>query len=110
MGQRRSPQDSGIGKRSSAHAEAAAGAHRFEADMEELPTGAEIGVDILGLRKEWRLAHLGGVKVALDNLNLQFLKNNVNVLLGQNGAGKTTALSIVTGMYAPTAGTALVNG
>lgn len=83
---------------------------RFVADMEEIPNGAAIGVDITDLRKEWSLSNLGGVKVAVDSLNLQFLKNNVNVLLGQNGAGKTTTLSIVTGLFAPTSGSVSING
>ncbi|KYQ94390.1 ABC transporter A family protein [Tieghemostelium lacteum] len=49
-------------------------------------------------------------KPALDNLYLNIKKGEVLGLLGANGAGKTTAISLLTGLYTPTSGTALVCG
>ena len=34
----------------------------------------------------------------------------MTTLLGHNGAGKTTTMSVLTGMYAPTAGQGFING
>nr|XP_020764546.1 ATP-binding cassette sub-family A member 3-like isoform X5 [Odocoileus virginianus texanus] len=39
-----------------------------------------------------------------------FLMGQITVLLGQNGAGKTTALSILTGHYPPTRGEVFIDG
>lgn len=40
-----------------------------------------------------------GDKVVINNMSLNLYKGQITILLGQNGAGKTTALSILTGMY-----------
>jgi lipopolysaccharide transport system ATP-binding protein len=47
---------------------------------------------------------------ALDNLSFKFEDGERVALLGHNGAGKTTLLRVLSGVYAPTAGTALVQG
>ncbi|CAI2381272.1 unnamed protein product [Moneuplotes crassus] len=47
-------------------------------------------------------------KVAVDDLSLTMYKNQIFALLGHNGAGKTTTLSILTGLYQPSAGKASV--
>lgn len=49
-------------------------------------------------------------KVALANLTLRCYRGQTLVLLGHNGAGKTTALSVLTRMLAPTAGQARIEG
>ncbi|BES97662.1 ATP-Hypothetical protein cassette sub-family A member [Nesidiocoris tenuis] len=41
---------------------------------------------------------------ALDDLSLTIYKNEITVLLGHNGAGKTTFFSIICGMFSPTSG------
>ncbi|MBQ9196156.1 MAG: ABC transporter ATP-binding protein [Clostridia bacterium] len=51
-----------------------------------------------------------GDKLAADGLSFTVEKGQVLGLLGQNGAGKTTALSILTGCLAPTAGTVNIGG
>jgi len=62
------------------------------------------------------LAELNGVSkrfgkiVALDGLNLQIRSGELFALLGQNGAGKTTAISLLLGLQQPDAGTALLFG
>lgn len=47
---------------------------------------------------------------AVDNLNLTVNKNEILCLLGHNGAGKTTAINLLTGMLRATSGDALVLG
>jgi len=49
-------------------------------------------------------------KLALKNLNLQLAPGEVFCLLGQNGAGKSTTISLFLGFLTPTAGAAYVNG
>ncbi|XP_055264789.1 phospholipid-transporting ATPase ABCA3-like [Moschus berezovskii] len=61
----------------------------FEAE----PTGLVAGIKIKHLYKEL------GDKVVINNMSLNLYKGQITILLGQNGAGKTTALSILTGMY-----------
>ena len=45
---------------------------------------------------------------AVKNLSLNFYEGQITALLGHNGAGKTTVMSVLTGLYEPTAGTAYV--
>ena len=47
---------------------------------------------------------------ALNNLNLQVQKGDFFGLLGANGAGKTTAISIFSGFFPPDRGTVLIMG
>eukprot|EP00599_Poterioochromonas_sp_BG-1_P017989 CAMPEP_0173168162 /NCGR_PEP_ID=MMETSP1105-20130129/23088_1 /TAXON_ID=2985 /ORGANISM="Ochromonas sp., Strain BG-1" /LENGTH=1495 /DNA_ID=CAMNT_0014089829 /DNA_START=1445 /DNA_END=5932 /DNA_ORIENTATION=+ len=49
-------------------------------------------------------------KVAVRNLSLTMLENQITCLLGHNGAGKTTTISMLTGLIQPTAGDALIHG
>ncbi len=51
-----------------------------------------------------------GRKFALKNVNLQIPKGVVFALLGENGAGKTTMIRILTGSLKPDSGTANVLG
>lgn len=37
-------------------------------------------------------------------------EGQITVLLGHNGAGKTSLMSVLTGFYSPSGGTAIVNG
>ncbi|HEX8801901.1 MAG TPA: ABC transporter ATP-binding protein [Terriglobales bacterium] len=67
------------------------------------------------MNHEWS-AELTGVSkrfgkvVALDALDLQIRAGELFALLGQNGAGKTTAISLLLGLQQPDAGTALLFG
>ena len=45
--------------------------------------------------------------LALDHINLQIKKGKIYGFIGQNGAGKTTFLRLVTGLAFPTSGTLL---
>lgn len=51
-----------------------------------------------------------GAFVAVDNLDLSIGKGEFFGFLGPNGAGKTTTIKMMTGLYAPTSGTCLING
>ena len=48
----------------------------------------------------------GDGKKAVDNVNLNFYKDEIFALLGHNGAGKTTLISMLTGLYEATEGSA----
>jgi ATP-binding cassette subfamily A (ABC1) protein 3 len=65
----------------------------------------KVGIKIVNLRKIY-----GDDKVAVDGLNLNLCENEITVLLGHNGAGKSTTMSILTGMIRPTSGTAIIEG
>ena len=47
---------------------------------------------------------------AVDGLDLEIRRGELYALLGVNGAGKTTAIRLLTGLTRPTAGDALVGG
>ena len=47
---------------------------------------------------------------ALDQVSFDLLKGKVNVLIGENGAGKTTAMRMLCGLSIPTGGKGLVAG
>ena len=53
--------------------------------------------------------HFGGIR-ALDGVKLELHAGEVLALLGENGAGKSTAVKIMTGIYRPDAGTIRVAG
>eukprot|EP00051_Salpingoeca_urceolata_P027249 m.480607 g.480607 ORF g.480607 m.480607 type:complete len:1709 (+) comp21902_c0_seq1:465-5591(+) len=73
---------------------------KFERD----PAGLEPGIQIRNLRKEY------GPKVAVEGTSLNFYRGQVTALLGHNGAGKTTTMHMLTGLFPPTTGTAIING
>ncbi|MXR21404.1 ABC transporter ATP-binding protein [Halobacterium bonnevillei] len=56
------------------------------------------------LRKEY------GSTVAVDDVSIEILANEIFGLLGPNGAGKTTAIEILQGLRTPTSGDAEVLG
>ena len=47
---------------------------------------------------------------AVDQLTLSIKQDEIIALLGHNGAGKTTAIYMLTGMLMPTEGDAIING
>jgi len=48
--------------------------------------------------------------LAVNNLNLTMYKGQIFALLGHNGAGKTTAISILTGLFQKSSGSASAFG
>lgn len=53
--------------------------------------------------------YYGSLKAA-DQLNFNVYKNEIFTLLGHNGAGKTTAINMLTGMVQPSRGDAEILG
>ena len=49
-------------------------------------------------------------RVAVECLNLNVYEGQVTVLLGHNGAGKSTTISMLTGLLNPSAGDATIQG
>ena len=50
-----------------------------------------------------------GVKV-LEDISISFFPGQVHVLLGENGAGKSTIIKMISGIYQPDKGEVLING
>ena len=60
--------------------------------------------------KTHRLTRRFGELLAVDRLDLEVAPGEVLGFLGPNGAGKTTTMRMLTGLIAPTSGTATVAG
>lgn len=82
----------------------ASGAAVDPEDFESGAVGASAGLVLKQLRKAF------GGKVAVEGSNLEMYEGQITALLGHNGAGKTTTMSMICGLFPPTAGTALVLG
>ncbi len=78
--------------------------HENSVDCEAEPKGIVAGIQVRGLRKVY------DKKVAVNNLTLNMYEDQITVLLGHNGAGKSTTMSMLTGLYQPTSGTAFIKG
>src|SRR5678816_3850784 len=72
-----------------------------------MPTPAAAETPVLAL--EGVAMHFDGVR-ALDGVELQLPAGRVVALLGENGAGKSTAVKIMTGIYRPDAGRIVIRG
>ncbi|XP_077992060.1 ATP-binding cassette sub-family A member 2-like [Glandiceps talaboti] len=77
-----------------------------DSQIEDEPRNQDIGVHINRLVKVY---DTGKVK-AVNGLSLNLYEDQITALLGHNGAGKTTIMSILTGFITPTSGTAIING
>lgn len=64
----------------------------------------EYAIEMLNITKEFP-----GI-LANDNVTLKIKKNTIHALLGENGAGKSTIMSILFGLYQPTKGSIKING
>ncbi|XP_013381483.2 ATP-binding cassette sub-family A member 2-like [Lingula anatina] len=73
----------------------------FERDPSHLP----LGVHIDNLVKVYKNG-----KLAVNKLSLDLFEGQITSFLGHNGAGKTTTMSILTGLFPPTAGYAQIYG
>uniref|UniRef100_A0A672M4G2 P-type phospholipid transporter n=1 Tax=Sinocyclocheilus grahami TaxID=75366 RepID=A0A672M4G2_SINGR len=79
---------------------------RDEPDGKTEPTNLILGVAIRNLVKIYKK----GAKLAVNHLNIRFFEGQITSFLGHNGAGKTTTMSILTGLFPPSAGTIYVKG
>jgi len=50
-----------------------------------------------------------GVK-ALDNVHFQLKEGEIHALMGENGAGKSTFIKVITGVHQPEEGEIFING
>jgi len=67
--------------------------------------------DCLQINKLNKTFQTGKVTLkAVDNLSLTMYKGQIFALLGHNGAGKTTAISLLTGLFDRTSGNASAFG
>lgn len=67
-------------------------------------SSSEAPIQLMSLSKSF------GAFKAVDNLSLKINGNEVFCLLGHNGAGKTTAIQMMTGILKPTSGAAIIYG
>ncbi|MCJ8737839.1 hypothetical protein PDJAM_G00028690 [Pangasius djambal] len=74
--------------------------------IEPEPSHLVLGVAIHDLVKIYKK----GAKLAVNHLSLKFYEGQITSFLGHNGAGKTTTMSILTGLFPPTAGTVYIKG
>lgn len=75
---------------------------------EKIYSNRKIGVKINNISKTFK--QLGLVKKAVNNLSLNIYDGQITVLLGHNGAGKSTTISMITGLIEPDRGNILING
>ncbi|XP_068095875.1 retinal-specific phospholipid-transporting ATPase ABCA4 isoform X2 [Hyperolius riggenbachi] len=74
--------------------------------FEPEPPGMVPGVCIQDLVKVYPNTY----KPAVDMMSITFYESQITAFLGHNGAGKTTILSIITGLFPPTSGTVWIRG
>ena len=67
-----------------------------------------VGIKLVDVGKSFE--QFGVVKQAVRHLSLNIYEGQITVLLGHNGAGKSTTISMITGLTEPTSGRILVNG
>ncbi|KAK9875049.1 hypothetical protein WA026_005851 [Henosepilachna vigintioctopunctata] len=73
--------------------------------LEEKPTRLlKAGIMIENLCKNF------GPNEVVKDLTLKLYEDQITVLVGHNGAGKTMTMSMLTGLLPPTKGTAIING
>jgi ATP-binding cassette subfamily A (ABC1) protein 1 len=75
-------------------------------EQQQQQADAAIGIQIEKLHK----VYSRGNNHALKGLSVNFYENEITAFLGHNGAGKSTTMHLLTGLYRPTSGTAKING
>lgn len=73
------------------------------------PSGGEADVERYALRMV-NIEKYFGLVCALKNINLQVGRNEIIGLIGDNGAGKSTMVKILTGVFPPTSGELYIAG
>ncbi|RWS12259.1 ATP-binding cassette sub-family A member 1-like protein [Dinothrombium tinctorium] len=68
----------------------------------------ETAISIANLRKEFSVGFTK--KVAITDASLEINRNQITVLLGHNGAGKTTMMNVITGIFPPSSGSVTIDG
>ena len=70
---------------------------------------SDVAVSIQGLSKQFTRAD-GTINKAVDGLTVDFYDNQITSFLGHNGAGKSTAISMLTGLFHADSGDAFIKG
>jgi ATP-binding cassette subfamily A (ABC1) protein 3 len=73
---------------------------------ESIYASNKIGIKITNIKKFF--VQSGVTKQAVKNLNLNIYEGQISVLLGHNGAGKSTTISMITGLCEPHGGSILI--
>ncbi|XP_054549775.1 phospholipid-transporting ATPase ABCA3-like isoform X2 [Talpa occidentalis] len=76
--------------------------------LEVEPTNLVAGIQINHLYKVFQVQNT--TRVAVKDLSLNIYRGQITVLLGHNGAGKSTAIAILSGLYPATSGEVYVDG
>ncbi|XP_014296992.1 phospholipid-transporting ATPase ABCA1 [Microplitis demolitor] len=86
--------------------------HANKKEFEVVPEGSlEPGIRIRRLKKIYTTDWFRNTKVyALKGVSLDFYKSQITALLGHNGAGKTTMMSILSGLTDLTEGVIFIDG
>jgi ABC-type multidrug transport system ATPase subunit len=81
-------------------------------ERERVDSAGNVEDDVVVIKNLTKSFHQpdGGIKNAVDHLSLGIMRDQCFGLLGVNGAGKTTAIRIITGDERPTSGSVFVNG
>ncbi|KAI0673936.1 P-loop containing nucleoside triphosphate hydrolase protein [Trametes maxima] len=77
------------------------------------PIGADTAISIRNLGKDFQTSFFRGEKslvTAVSDLSLEIPKTGIYVLLGSNGAGKSTTMSILAGLLGRTRGSVVFEG
>ncbi|CAL2043976.1 unnamed protein product [Caenorhabditis brenneri] len=87
--------------------------------LEQEPTDLQPTINVVNLTKTYGTSFFkklfdckfgkSGEKKAVSNLNLKMYSGQCTVLLGHNGAGKSTTFSMLTGVASPSSGSAYIN-
>ncbi|CAF1219331.1 unnamed protein product [Rotaria sordida] len=79
--------------------------------FESTPTDKELGVQLINVSKTYSFLFKSRPSVhAVSNLSMNIYNGQLTALLGHNGAGKSTTISMITGLIPPTDGQIIVNG
>nr|UOU03308.1 ATP-binding cassette subfamily A1-like 1 [Brachionus rubens] len=74
--------------------------------IEKIEEPLIVGVEIEKLHK----VYSRGNNHALKGLSVKFYRDEISAFLGHNGAGKSTTMHLLTGLYSPTSGHAKIDG
>ncbi|CAG9126342.1 unnamed protein product [Plutella xylostella] len=99
------------GRVSTVHCHSNGEATHNNKDIEPVPRELQDkeAIRIVGLQKSFRHCRRAEIK-AIDGIELSIYEGQITAVLGHNGAGKSTLFNILTGLTAPSAGTAYVYG
>ena len=76
-------------------------------DMESGGNGVAVSVKLLS---KHFVNNDGKINKAVDGLSVDFYENQITSFLGHNGAGKSTTISLLTGLFGPDGGDAMIQG